>query len=461
VSERRFDWLRIVLLALAVVGLLVSGQIVKKSEGGTLPASLKWACGGALDCDRVLNSPYAKIIQIPPFPVPVSTASVGMAYFLVMGIWLLLVGQLPGKLHHAWAIPALLGTGGLLASGWMVYVMARVLHAWCGLCLAVHVADLVMVLGIWILWLKGRPRTRQEPSPLEMAPAAARDGSQAWKIPAMALAAGLAVGLAQLRSAQTSEAVGMIGQAQAEYDSVTNDDQYRKFLFDKARPIQIPINPDDPTSGPVLARHQLIIFADFQCPHCADFATLVPKIQAELGEPMHVVFKYFPLSGKCNPGRPLLAGLDLFERGCDAAAAVDAARQMGGNEIFWKAHEMVFQGHNHLQNLNYRLLAQALGLDADAFDRLRKDPAVMDHIRKVAAQGAAAGVHTTPAIFLDGRRIEAPWKNTYDSQQRKHMIDVSQTISYWRNLLAWSQSAASQPSAQAAPRSITTRSVTR
>ena len=423
-SDRTFDWFRILLLALAVAGLLVSGQIVNKSEGGKLASYMEWTCGGQFSCDKVLASPFAKVIQLPPYQVPVSTAAVGMAYFMVLGIWLLLVGRLPGRLHHAWVIPSLIGLGGLLATAAMIYVMGWVLKTWCGLCLLTHAIDLLLVLGIWRLWSAGGKAAPAEEPPLASPPAESPAGSPFWKIPAMALLVAMAIGLAQLRSAQTSEAVGMVSLAQIEYDQVTNDDQYRKFLFDKARKVEIPIDAADPTSGPVDARHTLVIFGDFQCPHCAEFASLVPNIQKSLGDPMRVVFKYFPLSSKCNPGRPAIKGPDFFEAGCTAAAAAEAARQMGGNDTFWKAHETLFKGHDRLQTTHYNVLAESLGLDPQAFDRLRNDPAVMNHVREVAAEGAKVGVLTTPAIFLDGRRIEAPWKNTFDRQKRKRVVDL-------------------------------------
>ncbi len=438
-SDRRFDWLRIALLALAVAGLLVAGMIERKSEGQKLPSFMAWTCGGLFDCDKVLASPFAKPFYLPPFEVPVSTAAVGKAYFMVLGVWLLLVGRLPGRLHHAWAIPSLVGLGGVLCSALMIYVLARVLHAWCGLCLLTHAIDLALVLGIWVLWFAGRtlPETIDPAAQAAVAPVA----SQMWKIPALALLAGLAVGLAQLRTSQTSEAVWMVTLAGQEYDYVTNDDEYRKFLFDKAKKFQIPIDADDPASGPPNAPHTLVIFADFQCPHCAEFATLVPKIQKSLNDPMRVVFKYFPLSHKCNPGRPAVAGFDPYEVGCDVAAAAEAARELGGNEAFWKAHDMLLAGHTRLRGLKYQGLAKELGLDPEAFDRLRQDPKVMERVRQDGAEGGKVGVRTTPAIFLDGRRIETPWKNTYSREQKKRAMDVQQSILYWKKLLAWSAQA--------------------
>ncbi len=449
-SNRTFDWLRITLLALAVAGLLVSGQIVKKSEGEKLPNYMAWTCDGAMDCNKVLASPYAKPLQLPPYDLPISLGAIGMAYFTVLGTWLLLVGRLPRPLHHVWVIPALLGLGGLLGSVAMVYIMGKILHAWCGLCLLIHAIDLPLAMGIWVLWLAGGTRQRSsEPLPGEAPPAPMR--SQIWKIPAMALLVGIAIGLAQLRSAQTAEAMNQLQAAAMLYDNVTNNDDYRKFLFARAKPVEIPIDADDPVSGPAEARHTLVVFGDFQCPHCADFAALVPQIQKNLDQPMRVVFKYFPLSSKCNPARPVVGGLDAFEQGCTAAAAAEAARRLGGNDAFWKAHDMIYQGHDRLRSLKYDQLAKYLGLDLTECDRLRNDPRIMDHIRRVAAEGAKIGVRTTPAIFLDGRRIEAPWKNKYDNQQRKRVVDTAATILYWKNLLTWTERAetraASQPTA--------------
>jgi protein-disulfide isomerase/uncharacterized membrane protein len=459
VSDRRFDWLRIVSLALAVAGLLVAGMIERKSEGQKLPSFMAWTCGGALDCDKVLASPFAKPFYLPPFEVPISLAAIGKAYFMALGVWLLLVGRLPGRLHHAWAIPSLMGLGGVLGSVAMIYILARVLRAWCGLCLLTHAIDLALVLGIWILWIAGRKAV----APVEPAAqaAVAPTGSHLWKIPTLALLAGLAAGLAQLRTSQTAEAVRMVALAGREYDAVTNDDEYRKFLFDKAKKVEIPIDPDDPASGPADAPHTLVIFADFQCPHCAEFASLVPKIQKALNDPMRVVFKYFPLSHKCNPGRPALVGFDPYDIGCDVAAAAEAARQLGGNEAFWKAHDLLLADHNRLRGLKYQGLAKELGLDPEAFDRLRQDPKVMEHVRRAATQGAKVGVWTTPAIFLDGRRIQTPWKNTYSRETQKRVMDVQQSILYWKKLLTWSALAEAPATRPAEPAATATEQADR
>ncbi len=175
-SDRRFDWLRIVLLALAVAGLLLSGQLVRMHAGEKVADSLDWACGGVKHtCQTVLQSGFARLMIFPPRPVPV--AAVGMGYFTFLGLWLLMTGRLPGRLHQAWSIPSIVGLLGLAASGFMVYLMAGVLKAWCGFCLATHIVNLPLVLGIWILWLKGQAAA--VPRPGAELPAVAEGGPAA------------------------------------------------------------------------------------------------------------------------------------------------------------------------------------------------------------------------------------------------------------------------------------------
>ncbi len=470
-SDRRFDWIRIVCLALAVAGLLLGNWLVQ-IEAGRAQAP-EWACGGPRDCHIVLASPYSKMFQLPPFPVPISTGAMGMAYFMVLGVWLLLVGRLPGRLHHTWAAPALIGLGGALGSLSMIYVMGWILEAWCGLCLFTHLANFPLVAGVWLLWIAGRPSRAPGAGPVGQTVAAealltagaggstsgggaaettseqiaepdddpAIPANGTWKIPAMALLAGLAVGLALLRASQTSEAIKMVDTAAMQYDYVTNDDAYRKYLFLKSEKVDIPIGPHDPTLGPADAEHTLVVFSDFDCSHCAEFAALVPKIQQGQSEPIRVVYKYFPLSAACNPTRPNLPGMDAYENSCEAALAAEAARRLGGDEAFWKAHDLLFAARHRLGSVDYGAMAVSLGLDPQAFDRLRHDADVMARVRQTGIEGASVGVRSTPAIFLDGRRIQAPWKNSYDRQLHRRRMNVPQTLEYWKHLLQWSQEA--------------------
>lgn len=438
-SDRTFDWLRIVLLALAVGGLLLSGALVRMSAGQAPPDVLAWACGqpsasGQTDCDKALRSGFARLMIIPPRPVP--TAALGMGYFTLLGLWLLMVGRLPGKLQNAWAIPAIAGLFGLAGSVFMVWLLLVKLKAECGLCLATHAINLPLVAGIWVLWLAGR--RRREPAEAEAAPAVP---AALWKIPVLVVVAGLAIGLSQVRETQMIDAIKAL-----EVESAALD----RFAFNQTKKVDIPVGSDDPVRGPASARHTVVVFTDFQCPYCATFARLFHETQRALSPnqdlskaPFRLVFKHYPLNPDCNAGRKALAAVAPrtdHAYSCEAAGAAEAARRLGGDDAFWKMHDLLFANQAKLGQQPYKQLAAQAGLDPEEFEKVRQDPQTQERIRRGADEATALGVRTTPSVFLDGKRIERPIK-TIDPRQVQ-----AKTIQHWRSLLLW----ASRPAASGA-----------
>jgi protein-disulfide isomerase/uncharacterized membrane protein len=424
-TDRRFDWLRVVLLALAVAGILVSTVLVRMSAGGRAPNFLEWACGGKeFNCTDVLRSNYARLVILPPRPIPL--AAVGTAYFTFLGLWLLMIGRMPGRLQNAWAVPSCLGLLGLAASGLMVYLMVKVVKTWCGLCLLTHAINFPLVIGIWILWLIPGPTDLTEPRP------GAR--TQLWRLPVLAIIAGAAIGLAQLRDVQTAEAVKAL-----QTESETAD----RIAYGYARRYDIPVGPDDPVRGPASAAHTVVVFSDFQCPYCGRFAPLLHYVQQSLSPgndisraPFKIVWKHYPLNPDCNPGRKAL--MQAFpkaktehEYACDAAAAAEAARLLGGNDAFWKMHDLLFAGQSQFSRHPYKQFASQIGLDPDQFEKVRKDPATLQRVTQDAILGNRLGVRTTPTVFLDGRRVDRPVRTNVHTQVR------ADTVEHWRNLLRW------------------------
>lgn len=110
---------------LSLVGLLVSLYLLAHSLGLTGPI----VCGVG-DCATVQSSEYAWI-----GPMPVSGIGVaGYAGLLVVA----LAGLRPG-LHESRVISLILLTGaggGVLFSGYLTYLEAAVIHAWCAWCVS-------------------------------------------------------------------------------------------------------------------------------------------------------------------------------------------------------------------------------------------------------------------------------------------------------------------------------------
>lgn len=129
--------------ALALVGLLVS-LYLWLWKIGALGALV---CGDGA-CERVQLSPYAQIAGIP------------VAFFGVVGYLAILAVSLAG-LHEPlnrrrWPTDAIVVFSGIgvAFSGYLTYLEAAVIHAWCRWC----IVSAVIVAGIFGVAIAGRTR---------------------------------------------------------------------------------------------------------------------------------------------------------------------------------------------------------------------------------------------------------------------------------------------------------------
>lgn len=175
---------------------------------------------------------------------------------------------------------------------------------------------------------------------------------------------------------------------------------FRKF---EAMPKKLlPETPDDGVWGPVGAPHQLVVFSDFQCPHCRRAAKTLEKALEPYRDQVRFVYKNFPLDSSCNPA----LSFPLHPHACYLATQGVCAARAGKfkayhDEVFLKLPEDAFaEGREAIDR----------GLDAvvSAADRRRcnEDVTVQAALRTSIELGRELGVKGTPAFFLDGRFVE-------------------------------------------------------
>ncbi len=276
------------------------------------------------------------------------------------------------------------------------------------MCLSVHGVHLLLVPGLWALWLAGPSRSAAASSP--------------WQVPALALLAGAAIAIAMVRYVQAADAACHAEKVHRKLDRVLTD------RFVTSLPRQIPISQADPASGPADAPHTVVVFEDFQCQTCAEFREALRYVEEHLDCPLRIVHKDFPLNAACNPSRKDTDVRD-HDHACQAAAAAEAAWRLGGSDAFVAMRDLLFEKQALLAREPYEDFARCLGLDVDRFNRLRTSPAVLRKIRNDACVGSGLGVQSTPAVFVDGRRLENP------IIQRGPSILREETLRHWRDVL--------------------------
>ncbi len=424
--SQRERLIRVTLCLLCGLGAYVCGELVKH-HAGPWPAAR--AAGGLLGrfcaddtdddggCHKALESNYGAIdIDVPVVTggfeirrtrVEIPVAFLGLGYFVLLGSWFGLAGPAQGWGRWAWSVPMSLALGGCAASVGSLGLMVFVLRSVCTLCLATHAINLLVLVGTLHLGRRsggGSPAGADPIADASAAPLAALRPVVAARI--LGFGCLVITGLWLYREAKLDvrRAVAKLLPYKQTVIAQMNDPGFllREFF---ASPVQ-------PAADPARAalvdadgdRAALVVFGDFECPHCACFAA---RWSSEFSRfwtrPPGVEFRHFPLCAACNPS---IKG-DAHAHACRAAAAAEAIRLQGGDAAFWKAHDFLF-GHSVRPGGGaWDRVATVCEVDPA---RLRTDmvgPLVRRRIAADAALARQLGVEGTPAVFLGGRRVPA------------------------------------------------------
>lgn len=390
------NWIRWTAVGLAALGWWLSFDLVRMAfnRAATNPW-LEARCGAtspageAFDCQSVLGSPWGSVpISRRPDASRLPVATLGMGYFAFVGLWYLFVGS---PTRSRWArhlLIALVAVLGAWESLYMMHVMANVLHKWCAGCLAVHAvnAGLLLLTVIAFPWTRDRPGVAPHPR---------------GRLALATLAACTFLFLLHPALALVLLANNSAHRVYSEYAKIIDDPAYVRWQYER-QPVQsIPTEPGRVYVGNPDAPNTVVSFIDIECSACVKAVSTLNDVMEKHPGTIRVDYRHFPLDRSCNDAWPR-AG---HPASCEAAAALEAARALGGADGFQRMRTRLYQHRHELHHADYSALAGEIGLDPAAF------AAALDS--EVASQQVAAdielakqlGVTTTPALFLNGRRL--------------------------------------------------------
>jgi protein-disulfide isomerase len=121
---------------------------------------------------------------------------------------------------------------------------------------------------------------------------------------------------------------------------------------------------------------------------------------------VNLVIKHFPLSSHKFAAR---------------AAAVALAADRQGK--FWECHEKIFENYRSINEAKVQEIANEIGLDLERLNKDAKDPAIQKLINRDLINGRQSGVRGTPAIFVNGKRLNnrslAGFQQAIDAELKK------------------------------------------
>ena len=162
------------------------------------------------------------------------------------------------------------------------------------------------------------------------------------------------------------------------------------FIKEPEPPAFAITNVDQPQRGNENAPVTIVEFTDFECPTCGRTQPVLDELLSEYDGKVKLVVRDFPLEN--------------HKSALKAAEAAEAARAQGK---YWEYMSVMFKNQTALDPANLKLYAGQLGLDQKKFDSELDSGKYFDHVNRDRQDGLWLGVNSTPALFVNGRRVQS------------------------------------------------------
>jgi len=154
---------------------------------------------------------------------------------------------------------------------------------------------------------------------------------------------------------------------------------------------RVPVSDAQPSKGAKDALVTIVQISDFQCPFCTRVEPTVSALMKEYAGKLRVVWRNNPLP--------------FHQNAEPAAEAALEAKEQGGDEKFWKMHELLFANQKDLSRENLEKFAGQVGLNLDKFKKALDGQTHKAAIEADKSVAARMGVRGTPGFFINGRLL--------------------------------------------------------
>lgn len=330
------------------------------------------------NCEVVAISPYASFLSVPMALWGLMTNLIFLVLFL--GAWSGLASS-----TSLWTRLSLWLSGAIaLASVVMGAISATKLGTYCLFCIGTYVASVGTFVGTW-LWSRER---LESPS---------RDWSQLFGSSKALLLLFVAIpalsffGNKVMLDAYGASRLGIVVQ-----ESLNDWNSAKTMDFDPNKGLSY-------QAGTGEAKVTLVEFVDLLCPHCKA-ATPTMHAFAESRPDTKLILKIFPLDGTCN---------QVIQRKgdgirCQWSYALFCAEKIAKKG--WSALDWIFAHQAELNFPQYdnqlQEMTSSLQLKLEEMKACMGQTDTQDLITSMANEGQKAELQGTPAIYLNGRKVD-------------------------------------------------------
>ncbi|MEJ2716696.1 MAG: vitamin K epoxide reductase family protein [Deltaproteobacteria bacterium] len=386
----------ILLLILGVIGTFAAGfltyrHILLVSETGAVGESFLCRAGARINCDAVLLTDYAMLMDY------ISSAVLGLMGFVFV-LWCTANALVNERLRKiSWIVLLLYFFAAIGFSWYFLYLMAFVVANICPWCIVVHVVNIISLVILIVVSIRKRRQF--------LLPEISTVGERSYF-----LAGGILLSLLVFFASGMWEKQLSFEDAKAKYEGLANDPVVIMAMLKSSPSYDIPISRSDPSYGLPSAPYPLVLFGDFECPVCARMEIFLVALVKRNRKYLRLVYKSYPLSTSCND---FILG-NLHPMACTAARAAYAAFLLGGNRAFLKYGNLLFQNQHRLSKAPWLKFAKKLKLDPKKFQEMMKeDSPAAKKVRKDLDLGISLKLSSTPQIFFLNKRLPENLRGAY------------------------------------------------
>lgn len=352
----------------------------------------------ASDCDAVEASEWSSSLGVP-------TASHGAVFFMTLLVFAALGrprAEFSSRVDSAyWNVLSTLAVVGVGSSVAFALVSAFAIGAFCIGCAIVHATNLLILA------------TLMTANPLRFVRRAVLGPRDALRI------ASAFSRRPDLKGARRSMGMALaVAFVAVPFTYALPAFQIHRILsvrlteYLKASPIDFPIRADSLAKGPEDAPLQLVVFTDFECPHCRRTNEKLERLLASRPEDsVRLVVKHFPLDPECNGlMKRLIDERRIKWQHANACELAAFAQALGARGRFWEAKHDLYLPEKEKDapppptpDEHMRALASRLGVDYEEWRREASAEAVKNAVTRDIEDGMRIGLTAVPVIYVNGR----------------------------------------------------------
>lgn len=174
-----------------------------------------------------------------------------------------------------------------------------------------------------------------------------------------------------------------------------------------------PISDKDWIKGNRKADVFVVEYSDTECPFCKRVHPTLQRVVDEYKGKVAWVYRHFPLTS-IHPKAP------------KEAEATECAGELGGNDVFWKYLDRLFEvtpSNNGLDSAELPKIAEFVGLNKSKFEECLNSGKYAQKVKEQADDAIAAGGQGTPYNIIVAGDQKIPISGAVPFEQFKAAID--------------------------------------